>query len=65
MNAEILAVGHELLMGEIVDTNSSYIAQQLSGTGITVRWMSHIGDNIDHLSDAFKRGMDRSDVVIS
>ena len=65
MNAEILAVGHELLMGEIVDTNSSYIAQQLSGTGITVRWMSHIGDNIDHLSDAFKRGLERSDVVIS
>ena len=65
MNAEILAVGHELLMGEIVDTNSSYIAQQLSGTGITVRWMSHVGDNIDHLSDAFKRGLERSDVVIS
>ncbi|MBT3943325.1 MAG: hypothetical protein HOE75_12765 [Chloroflexi bacterium] len=65
MNAEILAVGHELLMGEIVDTNSSYIAQQLSGTGITVRWMSHVGDNIDHLSEAFKRGLERSDVVIS
>ena len=65
MNAEILAVGHELLMGEIVDTNSSYIAQQLSGTGITVQWMSHIGDNIDHLSNAFKRGLERSDVVIS
>ncbi|HCV27774.1 MAG TPA: molybdopterin-binding protein [Dehalococcoidia bacterium] len=65
MNAEILAVGHELLMGEIVDTNSSYIAQQLAGTGITVRWMSHIGDNIDHLSEAFKRGLKRSDIVIS
>ncbi|MCH7594709.1 MAG: competence/damage-inducible protein A, partial [Chloroflexi bacterium] len=47
MNAEILAIGHELLMGEIVDTNSSYIAQQLAGTGITVRWMSHVGDDID------------------
>ena len=65
MNAEILAVGHELLMGEIVDTNSSYIAQQLSGTGITVKWMSHIGDDIDHLSEAFRRGLERSDVVIS
>ena len=65
MNAEIIAVGHELLMGEIVDTNSSYIAQQLSGTGITVRWMSHIGDDIHHLSEAFKRGIDRSDIVIS
>ncbi|MDP6823244.1 MAG: molybdopterin-binding protein [Dehalococcoidia bacterium] len=65
MNAEILAVGHELLMGEIVDTNSSYIAQQLSGTGITVRWMSHIGDDLDHLSEAFKRGLERSDLVIS
>ncbi len=65
MNAEIIAVGHELLMGEIVDTNSSYIAQQLSGTGITVRWMSHIGDDIHHLSEAFRRGIDRSDIVIS
>ncbi|MDA1257204.1 MAG: molybdopterin-binding protein [Chloroflexi bacterium] len=65
MNAEILAVGHELLMGEIVDTNSSYIAQQLAGTGIDVQWMSHIGDDIGHLSDAFKRGIERSDIVIS
>jgi len=65
MNAEILAVGHELLMGEIVDTNSSFIAQQLSGTGIRVQWMSHVGDNIDHLSEAFKQGLQRSDIVIS
>ena len=65
MNAEILAIGHELLMGEIVDTNSSYIAQQLAGTGITVRWMSHVGDDIDHLSEAVRRGMERSDILIS
>ncbi|MCH7906722.1 MAG: CinA family nicotinamide mononucleotide deamidase-related protein [Chloroflexi bacterium] len=65
MNAEILAIGHELLMGEIVDTNSSYIAQQLAGTGITVRWMSHVGDDIDHLADAVRRGLERSDLLIS
>ncbi len=52
-------------MGEIVDTNSAYIAQELAGTGITVRWMSHVGDDIDHLAEAFARGLERSDLVIS
>ena len=38
MNAEIIAIGHELLMGEILDTNTSFLAQELSKAGVPVRW---------------------------
>ncbi len=65
MNSEIIAVGHELLMGEIVDTNTSFLAGELSKVGIPVRWSGAVGDNINDLVEAISRAHDRSDVLIT
>ena len=64
MKAEIIAVGTELLLGEILDTNSQYLAQQLTGLGIDMFFVTHVGDNMGRLSETVQRALDRSDVVI-
>ena len=64
MKAEIIAVGTELLLGEILDTNSQYLAQQLTGLGIDLFFVTHVGDNMGRLSDTVQRALSRSDVVI-
>ncbi|MBV9546048.1 MAG: competence/damage-inducible protein A, partial [Chloroflexi bacterium] len=65
MRAEILSVGTELLLGQIVDTNANYLAQQLPALGLDLYYVSQIGDNLGRLADAFRRGLERSDVLIS
>ncbi len=65
MRAEILSIGTELLLGEIVDTNANFLAQQLPPLGIDLFYVSQIGDNLGRLTDAFRRGIERSDLVIS
>ena len=49
MKAEIVAVGTELLLGQIVDTNSAHIARQLTTVGLDVHFKSTVGDNLDRL----------------
>ena len=65
MNAEIIAIGHELLMGEIVDTNTSFLAQELSKAGIPVRWSGIVGDDVADLNHAISQAITRSDVIIT
>jgi nicotinamide-nucleotide amidase len=65
MKAEILSIGTELLLGQIVDTNANYLAQQLPALGLDLYYVSQIGDNLQRLADAFRRGLERSDVVIT
>src|ERR671923_587039 len=65
MRAEILSIGTELLLGQIVDTNANYLAQQLPALGLDLYYVSQVGDNLQRLADAFARGLERSDVVIS
>ncbi len=65
MNGEIITIGRELLMGEIVDTNASYFAQELANAGVTVRWSSQVGDDIDHLHEVIERALDRSQIIIT
>ncbi len=65
MNGEIITIGRELLMGEIVDTNASYFAQELANAGVTVRWSSQVGDDLDHLHEVIERALDRSQVIIT
>src|SRR6478672_84992 len=65
MRAEILSIGTELLLGQIVDTNANYLAQQLPALGLDLYYVSSIGDNLQRLSDAFSQALQRSDVVIS
>ena len=65
MKAEIMGIGTELLMGELTDTNSSWIASRLPALGIELQWVSIIGDDLPRLTEAFKRGMDRSDIIFT
>ena len=64
MKAEILSIGTEILLGEIVDTNASYIASRLPGLGIDLYFKAVVGDNLERLSETIGRAIERSDIVI-
>src|SRR5215467_7121322 len=64
MRAEILSIGTELLLGQIVDTNANFLAQQLPPLGLDLFYVSQIGDNLQRLADAFSRALERSEIVI-
>ena len=65
LKAEIFSIGTELLMGELTDTNAAWIAGRLPPLGIQLQWVSIIGDDLDMLSEAFIRGMERSDIIFT
>ena len=65
MNAELFSIGTELLMGELTDTNAAWIAGRLPPLGIQLRWVSIVGDDLGNLSEAFSRGLQRSDILIT
>ncbi|HEY81746.1 MAG TPA: competence/damage-inducible protein A [Dehalococcoidia bacterium] len=65
MRAEIISIGTELLMGEIVDTNTPYLASQLSLLGIDLYFTSAVGDNADRLAGVFQRAWQRSDLILT
>ena len=65
MNVEILSIGTELLLGEIVDTNSAYIARALRDIGVNVYFMATVGDNLERIEENLLTGLARSDVVIT
>ena len=64
MRCEVVAVGTELLLGQIVDTNSSWIGEQLALAGIDSHFQTKVGDNLDRIVSAFRIALDRSDAVI-
>jgi len=63
--AEILTIGTEILLGEIVDTNSHFIARKLRDHGIDIYWLSTVGDNSERIAEAIRQGMQRSEIIIS
>jgi len=65
INAEIVAIGTEILLGEITDTNSVFIARTLRDIGINLFFMTSVGDNEKRIADAIRIAMGRSDVVIT
>jgi nicotinamide-nucleotide amidase len=65
MKAEIISIGTELLLGELVDTNSPHIARELPALGIDVYNISISGDNQARLAATIKQAYERSDVVIT
>lgn len=65
MNAEIVSVGTELLLGQIVDTNAAYLSRALARVGITVYRRSTVGDNRERLSRALREALDSADVVFT
>ena len=64
MKCEVIAVGTELLLGQIVDTNSSYIGEQLALAGIDSHFQVKVGDNADRMRSAIDLALSRSDAVI-
>lgn len=65
VKAEIIAIGTEILLGEIIDTNSAFIARQLPELGIDLLYKSVVGDNLGRISETFQRAWGRSDLVIT
>lgn len=65
MVAEILAVGTELLMGQIANTNAQYISKRLAELGMNVYFHSVVGDNPARLEETLKKSLIRSDIVIT
>ncbi len=64
-NAEIVAIGTELLLGEITDTNSVFVARQLRDIGVNVFFMTTVGDNLARITEAISGALDRAEVVIT
>jgi competence/damage-inducible protein CinA-like protein len=62
--AEIISIGTELLLGEILDSNAQEIAKRLRGEGIDLYWMTTVGDNRVRIAEAIRNGLDRSDILI-
>ena len=65
MHAEIIATGSELLLGEVVDTNSTYIARQLRTIGLNLYYKTVVGDNEQRMAEALRIALKRSDVIIT
>ena len=64
MTAEILCVGTELLLGDIVNTNAAFLAKELANLGIFTYYQTVVGDNPERLSKALKEAFSRVDLVI-
>lgn len=65
MRAEIISIGTELLLGEIIDTNAAWLAQQLAAIGVDVYFRTTVGDNVDRIASCIQLAMSRADVIIT
>ena len=65
MNAEIVAIGSELLLGQIVDSNSAWISQRLAENGINLFFKTIVGDNPERMNAILKNSLERADIVIT
>lgn len=63
--AEIVAIGSELLLGQIVDTNSAWMAQRLTALGVNLYFKSVVGDNPGRMKEVISRALERADIVIT
>ena len=64
MRCEVVAVGTELLLGQVVDTNSSWIGEHLAGLGIDSYYQTKVGDNLERMRAVLQTAVERSDVVV-
>ncbi len=65
MKAEIVAIGTEILLGEITDTNTPFIAQQLASLGIDLYYTSSVGDNYERLVGTLRTAWERSNIIFT
>lgn len=64
MQAEIITIGDEILIGQVIDTNSAYLAQKLNEEGIQVNQITSISDKREHIFEALNQARDRADLII-
>ena len=64
MRAEVVAVGTELLLGQIVDTNSAWIGERLALSGIDCNFQTRVGDNIVRIAAVLRTALERNEAVI-
>lgn len=64
MTAEIICVGTEILLGNIVNTNAAYLSERLASLGISVFFETTVGDNEERLESVIRQGLSRSDILI-
>ena len=64
MRAEIITIGDEILIGQIVDTNSAWMAQQLNNIGIKVKQISSVSDDRQHILNALAEAASRVDIIL-
>lgn len=64
MTAEIITIGDELLIGQVIDTNSAFIAKQLNKIGVSVRQITSVQDDREHILSTFKGAEKHADIII-
>lgn len=64
MTAEIISVGTEILLGNIINTNSAYLAEKCALLGLSMYYQTVVGDNESRMKEAIRTALDRSDIVI-
>ncbi|WP_196604686.1 competence/damage-inducible protein A [Pectinatus haikarae] len=65
MRVELITTGSELLLGQIVNTNSAYMASHLNDIGFDVLYQTTVGDNYDRMKTVIKNALERADIVIT
>jgi competence/damage-inducible protein CinA-like protein len=65
VRCEVVAIGTELLLGQIVDTNSAWIGEQLALAGMDVNYGTTVGDNLDRIVNALRIALDRNEAVVA
>ena len=64
MRAEVVAVGTELLLGQIIDSNSAWIGEQLALSGIDCHFQTRVGDNVERIASVLRAALERNEAVV-
>ena len=64
MKCELISVGTEILLGDILNTDVQYLSREMAALGIDVMYTEVVGDNKDRLTETLRRALSRSDIVI-
>src|SRR5262249_543207 len=65
LRAEIISIGTELLLGQIMNTNAQYLSAQLAYIGIDCYWHTTVGDNKDRIKECLALALSRADVILT
>ena len=64
MNAEIITIGDEILIGQIIDTNSAFLGKEFNKIGVSVYQITSVQDEKEHILKALKEAEDNADIII-